>query len=57
MKKWYAVQYNGSDNDWGTGSFDLEEAKKMCRENGYKRIAVIDMDGAEPVCIDEIEVE
>lgn len=57
MKKWYAVQYDRDDNDWGTGSYNLEEAIKMCRENGYKRIAVIDMDGAEPVCIDEIEVE
>ena len=40
----------------GTGSYDLEEAKEMCRENGYKLIAVIDISGDDPVCVDEIEM-
>lgn len=56
MKYWYAVQYDREDTDWGTGSYDLEEAKEMCRENGYKLIAVIDVSGDDPVCVDEIEM-
>ena len=30
---WYAVM-NGSiaDNDWGTGSYDISEAKRRCRD-------------------------
>lgn len=26
---WYAVQKNEDDNDWGDGSYDLEEARRM----------------------------
>lgn len=54
-KIWYAVMMDADDNDWGHGSFDLEEAKRMVKpylsKGGY--IAVID-DGDDPVCIDEI---
>lgn len=56
IENWYAVQYDHEDADWGTGSYDLEEAKEMCRENGYKLIAVIDISGNNPVCVDEIEM-
>lgn len=48
---WYAVMRDRDDNDWGTGSFDLEKAKEMLLRDypdGY--IAVIEND----VCIDEI---
>lgn len=52
---WYAVMKDTEDNDWGFGSFNLEEAKEMVKQyikdGGY--IAVID-EGADPVCIDEI---
>lgn len=45
------------DQDWGTGSFDLDEAKAMVRRyrQNYPEsyIAVID-DGDDPVCVDEI---
>lgn len=37
---WYAVQETTED-DWGTGSHDLEEAKEMADRLGYDIIAVI----------------
>lgn len=56
MKKlWHAVMKDREDNDWGYGSHDLEEAKKMVapfiEDGGY--IAVIE-DGDDPICVDEI---
>ena len=51
--KWYAVMSGKNDDDWGTGSFDPDEAQKMVIKNldiypgGY--IAVIEND----VCIEE----
>jgi len=51
MKTWYAVMKDREDSDWGTGSHDLEEAKRMCRELGSDAyIAVIDG----TICIEEI---
>lgn len=65
MKKWYAVMTDREDNDWGTGSFTLSEATKMCKEinnenerNGFTRdgyIAVIDNSTDNPVCIEELD--
>lgn len=66
MKYWYAVMMDREDNDWGTGSFDLDEAKAMVLRDypndGF--IAVIDggydEDGnatTDPLCVDEIEQE
>ena len=63
---WYAVMRDRDDNDWGTGSFDLEEAKaevlQMDSPDAY--IAVIDgqydKDGnatTDPICVDEIMQE
>ena len=60
MKKkiWYAAMRDNEDDDWGTGSYDLEEARAMVKHNldiypdGY--VAVIDESTANPVCIDEI---
>jgi hypothetical protein len=56
-KLWYAVQKDADDNEWGNGSFDLEEAVKMCNDWDYTQIAVIDgnydEDGNEqsdPIC-------
>ena len=53
MKKWYAVLRDADDNDWGTGSYDFETAKKMLLDAGYDdgRIAVIEM-GNDPVCVE-----
>lgn len=47
---WYAVQADREDNDWGTGSFDYDEAVEMAKYRDCTIIAVID--GEE--CIDEI---
>lgn len=62
MKYWYAVMRDREDDDWGTGSFDLDEAKAMTRAYPEGYIAVIDGDfddnglpTTDPICIDEIE--
>lgn len=53
MKDWYAVQ-TSSDDDWGTGSYSLEEAIEMAKQiEGATMIAVIEM-GEDPVCVDEL---
>ena len=55
--RWYAVQRDPED-DWGTGSFDREEAKEMLRKirEDYPDalIAVIDNRTGNPVCLEEI---
>ena len=59
-KLWYAVMRDLEDSDWGTGSYDLDEARAKVnelREDGYTDayIAVIDMHNeADPVCVEEI---
>ena len=60
MKKWYAVIENRDENyvhEWDYGSFNLAEAKKMCKEENNKEayIAVIDISNDDPICIAEIE--
>lgn len=59
-KLWYAVTDKLNDNvDWGNGSYNLEEAKKMLKEQGKGEIAVIDSpeNPADSLCIDEIQFE
>lgn len=51
---WYAVMMNNEDDDWGTGSYDLAEAKEMVKEYEEGYIAVIDNSTSNPVCVDEI---
>lgn len=46
---WYAVQMDTED-DWGTGSFDKDEAIEKAEDIGAKLVAVIDRD----LCIEEI---
>lgn len=61
MKKyWFAVEMNEEDNDWGTGSFDWDEAVEMARRMGAYKIATIDggydeegHETTEPLCIEE----
>ena len=55
MKKWYAVLVDENDNDWGTGSADLEEAKKMAVNYGDAAYIAEIEDGDDPVCIHEIK--
>lgn len=54
-KLWYAVMRDRDDDDWGYGSHDIEEAKRMCldQESPEAYIAVIE-EGENPVCVDEI---
>lgn len=52
-KYWYAVMTDNEDNDWGYGSFDLDEAIAMVAKYPEGYIAVID-DGDDPVCVREI---
>ena len=50
---WYAVMMDVEDNDWGIGSYDLDEAISMARGMDAEYIAVIEM-GNDPICVDEI---
>ena len=52
MAKWYAIQKTREDA-WDYGTHDLEEAKKMLKEQGYGLIAVIDEESN--TCEEEIE--
>lgn len=52
-KYWYAVLTDEEDNDWGYGSFDLDEAKEMVKKYPEGYIAVIDIT-ADPICVEEI---
>ena len=56
-KIWYAIMQDNDDQDWGTGTFDREEAidrvKAMRDEYPEAYIAVID-DDEDPICIEEI---
>ena len=54
-KLWYAVMRDNDDNDWGSGSYDYDEAVEMVQKyipnGGY--IAVIE-EGNDPICVEEI---
>lgn len=54
-KLWYAVMRDNNDNDWGSGSYDYDEAVEMVQkyipDGGY--IAVIE-EGNDPICVEEI---
>lgn len=58
-KLWYAVMRDRDDIDWGTGSYDLDEARELMndwRKEGWPNayIAVIDESGElGAVCVDE----
>lgn len=51
---WYAIEVDEDDNDWGTGSFEYDEAVRMLRETAEyhpdARIAVIKIDQYDSVC-------
>ena len=50
---WYALQTDPDDNDWGTGTYDKEEAIRTAKERNYYRIAVI-AEGPDPICIKKL---
>ena len=59
-RKWYAVMRDNEDTDWGTGSYDLDEAKAMARqwrEDGSPDAYIAVIDEAHKVCVDEIREE
>ena len=55
---WYAILLDNDDRDWGTGSYNLDEAisraQSLREDYPETYIAVIDNNGLDPVCIDEI---
>ena len=55
-KLWYAVMRDENDEDWGTGSYDLAEAKQMVSEYPEGYIAVIE-ESDNPVCVEVIRWE
>ena len=55
MKTWYAAVMDREDNDWGHGSHDLEEAKKMARKLGEGSLVIVIDDGDDPVAVGEID--
>ena len=55
VKRWYAAVMDREDNDWGHGSHDLEEAKKMARKLGEGSLVIEIADGDDPVAVREID--
>ena len=55
MRTWYAAVMDREDNDWGHGSYDLEEAKKMARKLGEGSLVIVIDDGNDPIAVDEID--
>ena len=60
-KLWYAILRDEEDNDWGSGSFDKEEAISMAKAQNCKLIAVIDggyddkgNETTDPLCVEII---
>lgn len=53
MAKWFAVERDREDNDWGYGSHDFEKAKEMLKAYPDGLIAVIE-EGDDPICVEEI---
>ena len=61
MNIWYAVVYDNEDNDHGTGSFDLAEAKALARRyrdgafgTAYPDAHVVAVDSADDFALEEI---
>lgn len=56
---WYAIMMDNDDTDWGTGTYDRDEAisrVEALKQDGYPEayIAVIDISTDNPVCVEEI---
>ena len=56
--RWYAVMRDRECNDWGTGSFDKDEAIEMAQEqlDDYPETYIAVINEETGVCVDEIEV-
>ena len=55
MGYWYAVMRDRDDDDWGYGSFDLDEAKQMSRKMGIESYIAVIEESDNSVCVEEIE--
>ena len=55
VKRWYAAVMDKEDNDWGHGSSDLDEAKRMARKLGPGSLVIEVADGADPAAVREID--
>lgn len=52
---WYAYLTKEDDNDWGTGTYDKNEAlAELERNKHYTAIAVIEL-GSDPICVEIIK--
>ena len=63
-KLWYAILRDEEDNDWGTGSFNKEQAIEMAKAVNFKLVAVIDggynesgNEATDPICVEIITVD
>lgn len=48
--KWYAVMMDDEDIDWGTGSYNKNEALKMLHRMEADHIDIVE-DNDDPICI------
>lgn len=57
MKYWYAVMRDRDDDDWGYGSYNLDEAKQMARNYGDEAYIAVIEESENSVCVEEIRQE
>jgi hypothetical protein len=56
MKTWYAVMENKTDSDWGFGSYDLNEAKEMLKQQDWTDGYILEIDDETNTAIRTIEI-
>lgn len=56
MRTWYAVMENREDNDWGYGSYDLNEAKEMLNQQGWADGYILEIDDETNTAIRTVEI-
>lgn len=56
MRTWYAVMENREDNDWGYGSYDLNEAKEMLKQQDWTDGYILAIDDDAKVALEVVEV-
>jgi hypothetical protein len=55
---WFAAMFDEDDDDWGDGSYDINEAVKMlCDEDDNAYICVVDENDGDPCAVDEIHYD
>lgn len=56
MKIWYAVMKDTNDDDWGFGSYDLNEAKEMLKQQDWTDGYILAIDDDAKVALEVVEV-